>query len=385
MRPAAFPVFNIHAMTDAPAAPLPEQSATLKAGDLIRPDPGRFTADIDALLKRAESMRLSCMKRKRSHDNLNLTLSLVFLLAGAAGFGWFLLIEADLIRAVGSMLLALAIPVMLMMAPSRGLEEYRRSYKEEFLPALAAALGGFRFSPVRGINPKIVGRTGVLPAHAVYNAEDCFAGRYKDVKVVFSEARLYGDKKKTSPVFSGLFVLLEAPGAPIAGHTIVTSDRAMYDQWRHTRWQKLQDVQIPLENPESLRFRIVSSAPESAMALTGDRFLKELGEAADIFDNAPVSAALFQEKFIFIAIPHAGDMFEPSDIYLPIATRRHILQIRREIEQIFEIIDIFELYGAKAGAGAGPKPGDETRAHDDEHLAPAQTAVPGDTPPDSEV
>lgn len=341
-------------MTDEfpPAAP---DVPSIKAGDLNRPDPHRFTADIDALLKQAEATRLSCMKRLRNRNNLFLTLSILFLVAGASGFGWFLLMEADLVRAVGSIALAAAVPILLNLASSRGLEEYRRTYKLEFLPSLAKALGGFSFSPTRGISPQIIAKTGFLPGHETYSAEDCFTGRYKGVKVVFSEARLYGKKKRISPVFSGLFVLLETSGAPITGHTIITADKAMYDKWRQTRWKKLQDVEIPPENPESERFRIVSSAPEDARLLAGERLLKELAEAADIFDNAPLTAALFQEKFIFIAVPYAGDMFEPSDIHMPVATRRHILQIRREIEKIFQIIDIFDLYEAPASADTAPK------------------------------
>lgn len=317
--------------------------------DLNRPDPQRFNADIDALLKRAEEMRLSRMKRMRNRNNFTLTLSIVFLVAGASGFGWFLLMEADIVRAVGSIALAAAVPLLLNLMAARGLEEYRRAYKEEFLPDLAKALGGFRFSPTRGISPNIIAKTGVLPGYEAYNAEDCFTGRYRGVKVIFSEARLYGKKKKAEPVFRGILVLLETPEALIEGHTIVTADTAMYDKWRHTRWKKLQDVEIRASEPDYDRFRVVASNPEAARLLVGERLLKELSEAADVFGQAPLTAVLFQEKFVFVAIPYAGDLFEPSDIHMPVATRRHILQIRREVEQIFQIIDIFDLYSPHAG------------------------------------
>ena len=37
-------------------------------------------------------------------------------------------------------------------------------------------------------------------------------------------------------------------------------------------------------------------------------------------------------------------MFEASNMYVPVATKQHALQCKKEIEQILEIIDLFELY-----------------------------------------
>ena len=43
-------------------------------------------------------------------------------------------------------------------------------------------------------------------------------------------------------------------------------------------------------------------------------------------------------------IPYKGDMFEASNIHIPVATKQHAMQCKREIEQILEIIDVFDLY-----------------------------------------
>ncbi len=312
--------------------------------DVSRAEDNDFSAQIDSLIRDAENMRLSFMKRHRTRGHITTTLGLLSITAGAGGFGWYLLVEVDIIRAIGSMLIALTIPVLLHLWSASILQDYKKSYKREFLPKLARALGGFKFHPSRGIGQKIISKTGLIPRHDIYTAEDCFMGKYKGVKVLFSEARLLHKKKYIDPIFDGVFVLLEIPNAVIEGHTILTADQQAYQKWRNTRWQKLQDVRIKTGEEEWDRFDIVSDNPEAAKLLIGERLLKELSEAADIFDNAPLSAALFRGKFVFLMIPYKGDMFEASNIHIPVATKQHAMQCKKEIEQILEIIDVFELY-----------------------------------------
>ncbi len=315
----------------------------IKNGELVRRDHQRFSADIDHLLKEAEALRLTYMKRHQARNNTALSLGLIFMLLGAGALGWYLLMHGDLVRAVGSMALAIVVPLFLNLRGNAPIKKYRAEYKTKFLPQMAKALGGFEFHPARGISAKILSKAGVLPQHDIYSSEDCFMGQYKGVKVIFSEAHLF-KKKRNEAVFRGVFVLLETPTDIIEGHTILTANKDMFRRWRTTRWAKLQDVKVHTENVEWDRFEIVSDKPEAAQRLVNEKLLKELSEAADIFDQSPLTAVLFKGKFIFMMIPYARDMFEPSSIHIPVATRQHALQCKREIEQILEVIDVFDLY-----------------------------------------
>ena len=321
-----------------------ETPQTDTSPDVCRARDDEFSARIDALIQDAENMRLSFMKRHRTRGHVTMTLGLISLTIGAGGFGWYLLVQSDIVRATGCMALAVIIPALLHLWAASILKEYKKSYKRIFLPRLAKALGGFKFHPARGISRKLISKTGLIPRHEIYNAEDCFMGRYKGVKVLFSEARLTHKKAYLEPIFNGVFVLLEIPNAVIEGHTILTADADMYKKWRTTRWQKLQDVSITTDNKDWDRFKILSDSPESAKLLIGEKLLKELSEAAEIFDQSPLSAALFRGKFVFLMIPYTGDMFEASNIHVPVATKQHALQCKKEIEQILEIIDVFDLY-----------------------------------------
>ena len=43
-------------------------------------------------------------------------------------------------------------------------------------------------------------------------------------------------------------------------------------------------------------------------------------------------------------IPYESDMFEPSDLFVPVQTKTQAMQCKKEIEQLLEIIDVFDLY-----------------------------------------
>lgn len=324
----------------------PAQISDLEA--IHRVDESRFTSAMDEVVKEAEAMRFRYMKRHQSRRYLVMTVGMMAALAGAGGFGWFFLVKFNLGLALLCMIPALGVPLVMRPWAEAPVKNYIRDYKNKFMPKMAEALGGFKFMPEGGISRDILGKTGVVPAHDIYNAEDCFRGVYKGVKVIFSEGRLY-KRSSPEPVFQGIFVVLETPHKIIDGHTIITADRRMAQQSAATRWAKLKPVPVRVENPDWDRFVIFSDKPEDAALLVGEKLLKELAEAADVFHKAELTAVLFRSKYIFMMIPHKGDMFEPSSMFAPVATKRHAEDCKKEIERILEIIDIFEIY--KGGPG----------------------------------
>lgn len=318
--------------------------------DVQRRDDIHFQAEVDSLISKAEEGRQRNMQDYRRRHFITVMISLTSILAGGAGFGWFFLVEYQILPAILCISAGIILPVLLHFWSVKPLKDYTDNYKSGFMPHLAKAMGGLKFFPERGISEKIIGRTGILPLYDRYEAEDCFMGRYKGVKVIFSEALLFNAKGNKDPVFEGILVLLEVPDGIIEGHTIITADRGKMNKWSKTRWKHLKPVPVKTGNPEWDRFYVFSDTPDEASLFIGEKFLKELAEASEIFDSAPVSAALFGGKYVFMAIPCEEDMFEPSNIFVPVATRQHAMNCKREIERIMEIIDVFELYKSSHGA-----------------------------------
>lgn len=312
--------------------------------ELARMDEARFKHNLESIIQESEDMRLRRMKQHRTRSFIAMNLGILSVLIGVSLFGWFFLINADVVTALVCFFASLIPPILLNIWAAGAVKGYLKEHKNVFMPKLANALNGLTFHPSRGVSSSFLGKVGVVPKHDRYEAEDCFMGTYKGVKVIFSEARLFVKSHKREPIFDGIFVLLEIPSDVIEGHTIITADKELVKQSQKQRWSKLQRVFVSVSNPAWDRFQIFSNKPDVAELMVGERLLKELSEASEIFNNSPLSAVLFGKKYVFMMIPHAEDMFEASNLFVPVATNQHALKCKKEIEQILEIIDVFDLY-----------------------------------------
>ncbi len=314
--------------------------------EISQVDEARFQKKVDALIEEAEDMRFSRMKQKSTRGFVALNVGILSMLLGVGFFGWFFLVKVNLVMAFISIIIAIIPPILLNIWAARPLKLYLNDHKTIFMPKLANLLNGLSYHPKRGVSAKILGKLAVIPAYDRYDAEDCFMGVYKGVKVILSEARLYSKahKKGKDPVFDGIFVLMELPEDVIEGHTIITSNDKMVKAYQKTRWKTLKKVYISISNPDWARFEVFSNKPEAAELMVGERLLKELSEASDVFNNAPVTVSMFGKKYIFIMIPNDEDMFEASSLFVPVATNQQATKSKKEIEQILEIIDVFDLY-----------------------------------------
>lgn len=314
-------------------------------GELSRVSANRFSKELEFLIKEAEEMRVSRMMQHRMRSFVTMNVSILSVMVGIGGFGWFFLMEGQIVPAF--VILALSfVPVIFMnfFWSGQPLKAYVREHKTVFMPKLAKALNGLQFHPKRGVSEKMIGKLAVVPAYDRYEAEDCFMGTYKGVKVIFSEARLYSKTQKDGPVFDGIFVMLENGEEVFDGHTIITANHKMVKAYSKTRWKTMNPVHVSVSNPDWDKFTIFSTKPESAELMVGEKLLKELAEAADVFDNAPLTAVMFGKKYVFMMIPYAHDMFEASNLFVPVTTTKQAMQCKREIEQLLEIVDVFDLY-----------------------------------------
>lgn len=299
-----------------------------------------LTHDLKSVIERGEQMRITYMKEHRGRSFVATTLSLLIITAGGCAFGWFLLVAGDMLRAIGFMVLALAPPAFLYLWANGPIKDYKEHYKTTFLADLAKAMGDFKFHPTRGISSNILSKTGVVPAHEHYSAEDCFMGAHGGAKIILSEARLKKHEKDKQYNFDGLFALVELPQKSFSGHTILTANAKLAQ-----RLTKLSPVSLIGSGFEDV-LSCFTNDESNAARFQNEALLKEMSELVSVFDNAPLSAAFFREKYIFIAIPHKADMFEPSTISVPITTSSTALRCKREIEQILSIIDIMDVYKA---------------------------------------
>ncbi|MCK5384843.1 MAG: DUF3137 domain-containing protein [Alphaproteobacteria bacterium] len=315
-------------------------------GEVDRIDEQRFTKKLKTLIKESEAMRLDYMRKHRMRSWMAMNLTIFFVVVGSAAFGWFFMIQAQIVFPFVCLFASFVPAIFLNVWAARPIKSYALAHKNIFMPKMAKALNGLSFHPARGVSAKMIEKLAVVPAHDRYDAEDCFMGRYKGMKVIFSEARLYSKIHKDGPVFQGLFVLLEAPEDIFEGHTVITANDKMVKAYASTRWKTMSPVNVPVPDPAWDRFTIYSTEPEAAVGIVNERLLKELAEASDIFDKSPLTAVLFKKRYIFMMIPHDEDMFEASDLFVPVTTKDQALRVKNEIEQLLEVVDVFDLYSS---------------------------------------
>lgn len=297
-------------------------------------EPPPLSREITELLDYAEEHRAGYMRRYRTRQNITITVMVICALIAGGLFGWFFLMEAQLLTAIGLMIPCIIPPVLSAIWQNGPLTAYAHYYKNDILPKLARSLGGFKYSPKRGISRKMLDKTAITPHFTHYEAEDCFSGKYNDAKIIFSEARLYQDSKH--PAFDGLFMMIELPKSlSFKGLGILTADETLAQR----AGQKLNRVDLSSNN-YALNFHALSNDNSNAHILSNPALIKEFHEMVALFDHAPCSISLFGHRYVFIMVPYAVNMFEASDIRYPIANRGSISRCIKEIEQIQSIIDI---------------------------------------------
>ena len=346
-----------------------------------RVDERRFSKEMTHLINESEDLRLGYMRSHQFRGWAALNLTILSVTGGSAAFGWYFMIEAQLVLPFIYLVASFLPAIFLNIWAGRPIKSYVKAHKREFMPKMAKAMGGLSYHPARGVSGKMIGKLAVVPAYDRYEAEDCFMGRYHGMKVIFSEARLYAKNRKDAPVFDGLFVLLEAPEDIFEGHTVITANDKMVKAYASTRWKTMSSVQVMVSEASWDKFTIYSTKPDAAARVINEHLLKELAEASDIFDNSPLTAVLFGKRRIFMMIPHDVDMFEASNLFVPVATQDQALRVKKEIEQLLEVVDVFDLYQNKESAAAPePKPAPETEPKPAPETEPAPEAVPDPAP-----
>lgn len=312
-------------------------------------DDQTFAAQADILIRESEALRMRYMQKSKNMSSLAVMMGLIAMIIAGLGFGWFLLMLGELVKAVACVVIAMCVPLLLSTLSRGPIKAYRRAHKTEFMPKIAKLMGNLSFDPDRAISRDILGKTGVLPPYDVYESEDCFFGRHKGVRMMLAEARL---KKYGAPrdAFRGVFVLMETPHKVFEGHTIITADHEAVNKYEHTRWKSLRRVPVRSENPLWNRFVTLSDRPDDAALFVGEKLFKELAEIADVFGKAPLTAVLFRGAYVFLMIPSKADMFEPSDMLIALPSRNQALATKREIARLVEIIDVLDIFQNRAVA-----------------------------------
>ncbi len=311
--------------------------------DVVQLEDEKFSAEMKDLIRKAEADRLEKSKQYLSRKRLYTVSMMALLMGTSSAFVGLFLMGGDIRLALAAVPLCIIIPPLLNQWANQALKDYTTGFKATFMPEIARVMGKLTFHPTGGIGMKFMAPARILPAHTAYQAEDCFRGKYKGIALTVSEARLLGKKKKAEPVFDGVLVMLKTQPDKFKGHTIITSDHNAANNWQKSRWKSLQRVEIA-NGIKAGDFQVFADNPEEAVQLADQDFMALMHKLSELFDSPPISAAFYAGNRVLLAIPCAENMFEPGDIFMPVASQSHALKCKKEVEQILHIIDVLDVY-----------------------------------------
>lgn len=194
----------------------------------------------------------------------------------------------------------------------------------------------------------------ILPSADAQSSEDGFSGVYHDVRIDLQEVRLTdvgqrqrartANQRRTTyesvehDVFWGVVIRLRLQ-KPMEGHTIVMP-RSRLQSTLRTKFTEFQ--KINLVSPKWKKsYDVISTDQVEARVVMNPAFIERFMEASKIF-RAKYIEASFKDSEILFAIHRGRDLFESLPLWQTVTAKR-IETITRELEIIFEIIDVLKL------------------------------------------
>ncbi|TAL26996.1 MAG: DUF3137 domain-containing protein [Alphaproteobacteria bacterium] len=251
-------------------------------------------------------------------------------------------------------------------------KEYVNIYKENITPRIARLVGLSQYDPAGGIPLNDMDKSRILPGHSGYESEDYFEGIYKKALVRFAQVKFTKSQRKhgvsfsaggvtlgssrrhrnyeTVTVFKGLALLISLPHPTFRGHTILVRDSASFSEWLTSAFTGLKSVPLSKPGLEKM-YSVFSNNAAEADRLIDAEMLSRVVRLAEAYKSRGVSLAFYGNQ-IFILIAAEKDFFEPGNIAMPATNIESVRSIKRELQQVFSLIDFLGVVNQDGAAPA---------------------------------
>lgn len=305
------------------------------AGEDDTPDPG-IDAELGAVLAQLEVARVEMAAEIEQRMRTRLPLGLA---GGVAVWAWLQhqyappgLLELAAFSATGA-------GIGWAWASAALAQRYRRMYKDQVLPRLAASFGALTFRAARDIDVGALRKQGLFGAFDHSSVEDEITGTYHGVPISIVELRLERDQDRSrTTVFDGLLASVTLPRS-LSGTTAIVADGGAFGAL-HDLFRK-QGARVRLEDALfERRYQVFGTDQVSARALLTPAFMERflrLGERTGFL--APV--ALAEDNRLTIALPKAdgADLFEPPSYGRPAASRAALARLHADIGAVLAVAE----------------------------------------------
>lgn len=231
--------------------------------------------------------------------------------------------------------------VLLGYWANRVRRRYVSAHKTVILPAIANALGAFRYDETGNFDVQRLHGSTLLPSFGAYTSGNVFVGSYKGVDVELAEVELFKDKRGgksggANTAFKGLFIFLSTH-RPISGKTVVRRDAGPIGNWLAGTIGALN--RIRLQNPDlERRYEIYTTDEAEARYLLTPAFMERLDALPADIGTDELQAAFFGEHLL-VMVAVAKTLFEPPSIFTSVLKDAGVARIADEFRDVLAMID----------------------------------------------
>jgi hypothetical protein len=225
-------------------------------------------------------------------------------------------------------------------------KHYKLHVKGHIFPLIFSYFGPqFSYSPDSEMSLEDLEASDILPSYDRYHSEDYIRGAYRDVSLEICETTLWkevqnGRNRSTVKVFQGLFVVM-GMNKNFSGQTLVTKDQGRLGNWfsglrSGYETVRLEDIVFEKE------FEVLSTDQVEARYLLTTSFMERLLKLSELFGKSEIQASFYNNRLLLM-IPSGKNHFETASIFQPATFQEDIQIILKEMQLIFQIIDILKL------------------------------------------
>ncbi len=229
---------------------------------------------------------------------------------------------------------------------NRSIKAYSLSVKEKVFPNILSFLGHFKYLPQCSARICQLKDFDIIPDYDRETNEDRIVGKYKDVKIDLFETKLETKHRTKNghyyrTKFKGVAITLSMH-KKFKGKTVVVHDRGRLGNWLKNRVSGTENVKLEDPHFESM-FEVYSDDQIEARYLLTTSFMERLVQLSEFFGGTGVECSFYNNK-LFIMISVKKDLFEPCSIYEVEDFIDDSKSLLKEMNMIFEIIDILKLH-----------------------------------------
>ena len=216
-------------------------------------------------------------------------------------------------------------------------KSFENKIKNKIMPTICNCIGNIKWNYGGIYSSAIYTNSNIIGNYNSHRNDDCFEGKYKDVRIVIEECEFINQHGKSQEkVFDGVMVQLQM-NKSFCGNTVIRPDGFFHiSPNKNLRHTVLEDVEF------EKKFDVFTDDEVEARYLITTALMARLNDMKVAFKADKVSAAFYNYKFI-IGLHTNKDLFSICSLIKPVYDEKQIFQMFDEIISIIKLIEYFKL------------------------------------------